>query len=341
MTRFSALLALLLLLPACDAFGSDDGDDPAAALEGFPVLFDGQWGFIDLEGRLVTSPRFDFADQVFGGLSAVRQGASWGYARPDGSVVVEPQYVAAGPFRGRIAPVRSASEGWFYIDQSGARVGEAGYDSAEPISDGRAAVRRDFLWGYVNEDGALEVEPQFAAAGPFVDGIAPVQTSNGWQYITRSGEAAFGGSFEEAGPFSDVGLAPVRESGSEVWKFIDRDGRIAINSTFEAAAPFSEGFAAVRQNGRTAFIGADGEFLVVPKLAQAESFSQGRAAVRFNSRWTYIRRDDGLIVTSPAYTSAKPFRGGLAQVTTGSEDDDNLRVGYVDLEGDVVWEPTR
>ncbi|WP_420455909.1 WG repeat-containing protein [Rubrivirga sp.] len=335
MSRLLALLALVLFLPACDSFGGDD----AEAVDGFPVLSDGRWGFIDAEGRLVSSPQYDFADEVTGGRSAVRQGALWGYARPDGSLAIEPQYLAAGRFEGQLAPVRSATEGWFYVDRDGARVGEAGYDSAEPFSDGRAAVRRGFVWGFAGESGAVVVELQFAAVGPFREGLAPVQTADGWRYIDRSGAFAFGTSFDEAGPFSDAGLAPVRERGSEVWKYVDRDGRIALNSTFDAAAPFSEGLATVRVGDRFGFIDRDGAFVVGPKLAEAGPFSEGRAAVRFNNRWTYLRRDDGLIVASPAFSSAKPFRGGLAQVTTGSGD--NLRVGYVDREGALVWEPTR
>ena len=81
MARFLSLLALVLLLPACDAFGGDD----TSSVDGYPVLFEGQWGFIDEEGRLVSTPSFDFADEVVGGLSVVRQGADWGYARPDGA----------------------------------------------------------------------------------------------------------------------------------------------------------------------------------------------------------------------------------------------------------------
>ncbi len=334
-SRLLALLALVLLLPACDAVGGDDTESVA----GFPVLFEGRWGFIDAEGRLLSGPQYDFADEVAGERSAIRQGALWGYARPDGSLAIEPQYVAAGRFEGRLAPVRSAAEGWLYIDRDGARVGEAGYDSAEPLSDGRAAVRRGFVWGFVDDNGAVAVDPQFAAVGRFEEGLAPVQTADGWRYVTRDGAFAFGAAFDEAGPFSAVGLAPVRERGSEVWKYVDRDGRIALNSTFDAAAPFSEGIAAVRVGDRFGFIDRDGAFLVGPKLAEAGAFSEGRAAVRFSNRWTYVRRDDGLIVTSPAFSSAKPFRGGLAQVTTGSGD--NLRVGYVDRDGALVWEPTR
>jgi hypothetical protein len=331
------LLPLLLAVAGCDAFGGNDVVRQDAAA--FPVLVDGRWGFIDAEGRLVAPPAFDFADEVFNERAAVRQGANWGYARPDGSIAVAPEYVAAGRFEGDLAPVRTATEGWTYIDRDGARVGAAGYDSAEPFSDGRAAVRQGFLWGYVDESGSVVVEPQFAAAGPFVEGLAPVQTADGWQYVDRSGSVAFDGTFAEAGPFSAAGLAPIREAGSEVWKYVDRSGQIALNTTFAAAGPFSEGYAAVRVGGRTGFIGTDGAFLVGPKLAEAGRFSEGRAAVRFNNRWTYVSRDDGLIVASPAYTSAAPFRGGLGQVTTGSGD--NLRIGYVDADGVTVWEPQR
>ena len=331
------LLSVLFAVAGCDVFGGDDVVRQDASA--FPVRVDGQWGFIDAEGRLQGPPRFDFADEVVNDRAAIRQGALWGYARPDGSVAVEPQYVAAGRFEGRLAPVRTATEGWAYVDRDGARVGNGGYDSAEPFSDGRAAVRSGFLWGYIDESGAVVIEPQFAAAGPFVEGLAPVQTADGWQYVDRSGAVVVGETFAEAGPFSAAGLAPVREAGSEVWKYVDRSGRIALNTTFEAAAPFSEGYAAVRVGDRTGFIGTDGTFLVGPKMAEAGRFSEGRAAVRFNNRWTYVSRDDGLIITSPEFASAAPFRGGLGQVTIGNGE--NYRVGYVDADGAVVWEPQR
>lgn len=337
----AGLLAALLTLTACDAvgLGDDGGDVVRQNVEAFPVQIDSLWGFIDVEGRLTVPARFDFADEVYGGLSAVRQGTLWGYARPDGSIAVEPQFQVAGRFTGRLAPVRTMTDGWAYVDPTGAVVGASGYDSAEPLSDGRAAVRSGILWGYVDENGAAIIEPQYAAAGPFVNGLAPVQTADGWQYIRQNGQVAFGGTFAEAGPFSDVGLAPVREAGAEVWKYVDASGQIALNTTYETAAPFTEGYAAVRVGERTAFIDRDGAFLVGPELAEAGAFSEGLAAVRFNSRWTYIDREDGLLVASPSFSAARPFRGGLAQVVIGSDDD--ARVGYVDPAGAYVWEPTR
>ncbi|MEM1117307.1 MAG: WG repeat-containing protein [Bacteroidota bacterium] len=336
----AGLLAVLLTLSACDAvgLGGDGGSVVRQDVAAFPVQIDSLWGFIDVEGRLTVPPTFDFADEVYGDLSAVRVGTLWGYARPDGSIAVEPQFQVAGRFTGRLAPVRTTTDGWAFVDPTGATVGASGYDSAEPFSDGRAAVRSGILWGYVDENGTAVIEPQFAAAGPFVNGLAPVQTADGWQYIRQNGEIAFGGTFDEARPFSDVGLAPIREAGAEVWKYVDASGQIALNTTYETAAPFTEGYAAVRVGSRTAFIDREGAFLVGPELAEAGAFSEGLAAVRFNSRWTYIGREDGLIVTSPSFSAARPFRGGLAQVTLGSDDD--ARVGYVDMTGDYVWEPT-
>ena len=344
MRRFSlpaGLLAAILTLSACDAvgLGDDGGGVVRQNVAAYPVQVDSLWGFIDVEGRLTVPTRFDFADEVYGGLSAIRQGTLWGYARPDGSIAVEPQFQVAGRFTGRIAPVRTVAEGWTFVDASGAVVGASGYDSAESFSEGRAAVRNGILWGYVDENGGIAVEPQFAAAGPFVNGLAPVETADGWQYIRENGQVAFGGTFAEAGPFSDVGLAPIREAGSEVWKYVDDAGQIALNTTYETASPFTEGYAAVRVGDRTAFIDRDGAYLVGPELAEAGTFSEGLAAVRFNRSWTYLSREDGLIVASPSFSAARPFRGGLAQVTVGSGD--NVRVGYVDMTGAYVWEPTR
>ena len=349
-----ALAALLAVgLSACDSTGpgDDDGltpsDSTATDADGggvvtsqvtaFPVQVDSLWGFMDRDGRLTVAPRFGAADEVFADRAAVREGALWGFARPNGTLAVPTQYVAVGRFTGALAPVRTDA-GWGYVDAAGAEVVPPGYDAAQDMTEDRAAVRAGVLWGYVDAAGAVAVEPQFVDAGPFRAGLAAVETPDGWRYIDAAGAFAFGGTFAEARAFSDVGLAPVREAGSETWKFIDRTGRIVLNTTFEGAQPFAEGYARVVQDGRTGLIGPGGDFLVVPKLAEAGAFSEGLAAARFNDDWTYLRRDDGLVIDSPVYSSARPFRGGLAQVTRGSGDD--LRTGYIDPRGDVVWEPS-
>lgn len=346
-----ALAALLAVgLSACDS--ADPGDDDLvpndstategggvvmASVSAFPVQVDSLWGFMDRDGRLTVEPRFGAADEVFADRAAVRDGALWGYARSNGSLAIPTQYLAAGRFTGALAPVRTDA-GWGFVDASGTEVVAPGYAAAQDMSEDRAAVRAGILWGYIDAGGAVAVEPQFVDAGPFREGLAAVETPDGWRYITPDGGFAFGGAFAEARAFSDVGLAPVREAGSETWKFIDRTGRIVLNTTFEGALPFAEGYARVVQDDRTGLIGSDGAFLVVPKLAEAGAFSEGLAAARFSSRWTYLRRADGLVIGSPVYSSARPFRGGLAQVTVGSGDD--LRTGYIDARGATVWQPS-
>ena len=336
LVAFAAALAVLLAASGCDSAG---GGVERQQAERFPVKQDGLWSFIDAEGRLIGQPRFDFADEMHQSRAAVRVGTLWGYADPTGELAVSPRFLVAGRFSDGLAPVQTQDGGWAYSDIAGEIVGAATWDSAEPHSETRAAVRSGFLWGYVDERGQTVVEPQFAAAGPFVGGLAPVQTADGWRYVRPSGETAFPTTFAEARAFSDVGLAPVREQGSEVWKFVGTDGQIALNTSYQDAQPFTEGYARVVSDGRTGFIGRDGAFLVPPKMAEAGPFSEGRAAVRFNRRWGYVRRDDGRTVASPVYDQARPFRGGLAQVTTGSGDE--TRVGYVDAEGEVVWQPSR
>ncbi len=341
MTRFStfAVCVLLLSVSACDALGGGGGDVERQTAELFPVKEDGRWGFIDGDGRLSGPVQFDFADEMHEGRAAVRLGDLWGYVGATGDVAVSPRFLVAGRFSGGVAPVQTEAGGWGYADPDGQIVGPAEWDSAERVSDGRAAVRSGFLWGYVDNRGQTVVEPQFAAAGAFVRGLAPVQTGDGWTFIKPSGEPAFPTRFAEARAFSDVGLAPVREVGSEVWKYVGTNGQIVLNSSFQDAQPFTEGYARVVSDGKTGFIGRDGTFLIPPQLNEASAFSEGVAAVRFNNRWGYVRRDDGLTVVSPVYSFAKPFRGGLGQIVVGS--DDMARYGYVDADGAVVWDPTR
>ena len=86
-----------------------------------PVERAGKWGFADLKGKEVISPRYDEAGFFAEGLAGVRLGGKWGFVDKTGRLVIKIQYDEAGFFSKGSAKVRIGDQ-WFFIDKSGNRV---------------------------------------------------------------------------------------------------------------------------------------------------------------------------------------------------------------------------
>ncbi|WNS42906.1 WG repeat-containing protein [Paenibacillus sp. MMS20-IR301] len=78
------------------------------------VKKNGQWQFIDTEGKVQFGQTFDDAYSFSQHLAAVKVGEQWGYISLSGKVVIEPQYLGAKSFADGSAPVKTES-GWQFI----------------------------------------------------------------------------------------------------------------------------------------------------------------------------------------------------------------------------------
>ena len=100
--------------------------------DGAQCLFkkDNKWGWMDHEGKIILSPRFENAFPFFGNeLAAVQSGKKWGYANREGIIRIEAKYDSAFPFDGDLAMV---------------------------MVDGKT--------GFINQQGKYHVRPRFDAA---------------------------------------------------------------------------------------------------------------------------------------------------------------------------------
>lgn len=77
---------------------------------------DGQWVFVDAEGRETAFDAYDEARSFSGGLAAVRRGTQWGYINQQGELVIPCQFDDAGPFSDDGAAfVHHIGKGWDLI----------------------------------------------------------------------------------------------------------------------------------------------------------------------------------------------------------------------------------
>lgn len=124
---YITIFALLLVGTNCDVFdtltGNESSDTPIIVdqpVELYPVLLDGDWGYINKEGAMV----------------------------------IEPEHQIAYPFSDGLAAVRSGWR-WYFLDERGEFVIDGSFEDIRPFSEGKAAVRVDGRWGYINTSGNL------------------------------------------------------------------------------------------------------------------------------------------------------------------------------------------
>ena len=118
---------------------------------------------------------------------------------------------------------------------------------------GLAAVKLEGKYGYIDRSGQMVIPPQFASADPFSEGLAAVQldsAGNKGGYIDKSGKMVISGQeFSMARRFSG-GLAAA-QGKNDKYGYIDKTGKFVIPPQFYRAGDFSDGLAAVEPAGKS------------------------------------------------------------------------------------------
>ena len=212
-TKLLAIIVFACTFTACDIVPGLGGDDDEPVVDLYPVLIDGDWGYINSSGRIQIEPDFSWTGNFSEGVAPARSGYYYGYVDPEGEFVIDNRYEWAGPFQ-----------------------------------DGVALVRFDGRYGFINKRGEFEINPIFTDGYSFSNGRAFVRTQDyEWEYIAKNGSIIRN---EETPEFRDHeapefsgGIALVLD-GSGNWGYIDEDSNPVIPLQYTSARTFSEGRAA-------------------------------------------------------------------------------------------------
>ncbi|RMH61418.1 MAG: WG repeat-containing protein [Bacteroidetes bacterium] len=306
-TWLPVLLCTLLAAPlaGCDFLGGLTGadDEDVDTVRLYPVQLDGEWGYINENGR----------------------------------IMIEPQYQWAGPFRdGRAHVYDNWRHG--FIDEAGEWIVEPRFQDARSFSEGLAAVKMDGRWGYIDRSGSFAINPQFREPGDFSEGRAFVRdASYEWNYIDTRGQIIRSVDTPELTapeePHFSAGLALIRDEDQEAYGYIDREARPVIPLQYPAARAFSDGLAAVRISDRWGYINTNRETVINPRYIEAGNFREGLAPVRENTNTWGFADKNGRMVIEPQFDEARSFSEGLAAVQLYG------LWGFVDKNGRMVVEP--
>ncbi|ANL66450.1 hypothetical protein AMC82_CH02818 [Rhizobium phaseoli] len=164
----------------------------------FPVSvrYNGKWGFLKQDGKLlVDPPSFQSQFGFSGGYAGVKVGGKWGILNSDGVMALAPQFDEMRPDSGSYAVSKDGRT--FWIDASGREVSEPRRleDRRSKLrcgTDGGQLVSRNsngtLLWGIQDAAGNIVVEAKYRAISCFRDGLAwvPFDERREWCAIDRN-----------------------------------------------------------------------------------------------------------------------------------------------------------
>jgi hypothetical protein len=275
-----------------------------------PITHGEKHGFIDLGGRVVVPPMWDFAWDFSEGLAAVRHENRIGFINGDGELVIKPVFADAVitrfvgvEFSEGLAAVATGefdNPKWGYIDRSGAFVVPPTLSVANHFRQGFALVAVGELWGALGRGGRTVYPIEFSREGDIVDG----------RFVVRL--------FDRAGKMRAI--IPIEEPVSPGCEdFHTEAGLRRMVETFSNTGGCSEGLVAVRNaDGKWGFANLRRELLIPFQFSAVQSFRYGAAKVaELGSFFSNYGRPG--------------IRG------SGLSDFKYMPYGYIDKTGKYIW----
>jgi hypothetical protein len=176
------------------------------------VLLHGTVNYFDRTGKkLPISTEYGPKSNSFSeGLVPISVGGKWGFMDRTGKLVIDAKFEDAENFSAGLAPVKIHRDEtvWCPVDESGNRSGAT------------------MMWGYVDKTGKTVIPAVFNSAEPFSEGLAAVSKCDQAYFIDKSGHTVIKGNFTYASSFSG-GLARVETLTKDglLWSYVDKTGK--------------------------------------------------------------------------------------------------------------------
>ena len=295
---------------------------------------DGQGGFVNTNGQYVTNEHLMGANDFHDGLAVTFNG-QYGIVNKQGRLVVPYQPNIIEDYKDGMALVYVDRSKYGAYNINGQLIIPAKYDGMRNFSSGLACAQIESDHFYVRKNGA-RLQPSTLINGEdFKDNIATVETNEGRGFMDSNGRivvfqslSGFGEDYCEFEDFSE-GLAVVHEcalDGEPKKGYMNKLGKIVIPTEYDEAYAFSNGMAKVAKNGHYGFVNANGLLVINCSYDDAVDFSDGIGIVKQNGKYGYINKQ-GKLIGQVNFDEAQPFTFGIAKVRRDG------KLGFIDKNG--------
>lgn len=189
------------------------------------VSADGQYGFIDQNGKTAVALQYTGVTSFSDGLAGVRIGKKWGFINPQGTLVIKRGYTEVGSFAFGACPVKRGTA-WGVIDAQGnviLRIKYSEITNFDPIYH-RAWIRQNKLWGLVSASGAIAMKPTWSSRDDFNGNtLCRVGYQNKFGFVDANGKTRILNVYDEASSFR-ADYAAVRGKDGKI-SYIDKSNK--------------------------------------------------------------------------------------------------------------------
>jgi hypothetical protein len=176
------------------------------------VLLRGMVTYFDRTGKRISPPA-DYgpkSNSFSEGLVPISIKGKWGFMDRTGKLTIEPQFEDGENFSEGLAPVKVKGETvWCPANSSGDRSGAT------------------MMYGYIDKTGKIVIPAVFNSAEPFSEGVAAVSKCDEAYFIDKTGKSVITGNFTYTSSFSG-GLARVETLTKDgfLWGYVDKTGKM-------------------------------------------------------------------------------------------------------------------
>ncbi|WP_445713318.1 WG repeat-containing protein [Flavobacterium sp.] len=327
------LLFTAVIVSSCNFFSKNE-----KKIDLIPYYQKDNYGYFDLEGKIVINPQFAFASAFRDDIALVRttgENSKWGYIDKNGKYIINANYTSATIFQEGLAWVTTENSAPIAINKKGETLFIL--KQAEEVnifSEGLAAYSVsdsiETKWGFVDKSGKVKINPQFKNVNSFKDGKCSVSNKEGkWGYIDESGKIIINFQFNKAFNFIDGKAVVYLDDKAGV---INRDGKYIINPQFDIIYSDGDKFL-VKQDDKIGWVDSNGKFTINPQFEDANLFGGSKlGAVKSGDQYGFID-NEGKIMINPQFEMALPFVGDKALVKSGD------KFGVIDTDGKYLVNP--
>jgi hypothetical protein len=316
----------------------------------FHVQKNGKVGFINKKGQVIIDFEFDGASHFSEGIARVFYKDRVGCINTKGNLVIPIQFEDMRAFSEGLAAVK-VSDKWGYINKQGEIIIPPIFYVAEKFQNGFAKVREDMFTAgsFINRERRTVLAKRVALTSAYCEELINCKEEDEkWGYMNISGEIIVKPIFAYAHPFNEgkaavepVPLKRKHKRDEHFYGFVDKNGEMVIPPIYQGAdLKFSEDLCAV-WNNKFGYIDPAGELVIPYEFNLGQHFLEDMACVQLteNGKYGFINRTGSAIIP-PTFDSANSFENGLAAVYLRREFGKTLS-GYINKNGDYVWEPSR
>lgn len=177
----------------------------------------GQFGFVDAQGRLRVANRYDGIQPFSESLAAIKIRGKWGFIGHDDHIAIQPVYEEVTPFKNGFSLVKQKGfQG--VIDKSGALILPVRYERVSILPHGNMLIQQDKLLGLADAKGRVLINPKYNSLEDLNNNYVIVERDGQYGVITLQGISTIPLMYDHIGydPYNNFFIALKKAEWKEI-----------------------------------------------------------------------------------------------------------------------------